>query len=476
MEKSAMRLAALDRAALEAGLSEGQTLADARALCPGLVARPMDRARLEAAFGDLADWLTRFSPLVAVHRAMAPMGDMVLDITGVSHLFGGEAALLEKVTETLGGQGLTARGAVASGIGAAWALSHFGEGVVLDAGAEEAALAGLPVMALRIGEETAAGLETMGLKRIGQLYGRDRRALMARFSDELLTRLDQALGVANERIEPRLPEPERMAERRFGEPIGLLDDVMAATADLAVKLCAELEAAREGAQTFHLVLYRVDHKAMHLAVNAASATRDAPHVTRLFGNRIERLQTGFDAGFGIDMIRLAATSVSRLDMAQLGAFEGTDADLDLDRFYDRVTSRLGPEALTRSKFHDTHIPERAVELEPVVARTEDAPEAAPDEALPRPLRLLPVPEPVSVVAEVPEGPPGRMQWRRVNYRFVRASGPERIGVEWWRPGEGSLTRDYYIAEDDEGRRFWLFREGLYDETAAPRWFMHGLFA
>lgn len=408
------------------------------------------------------------------------MGDLVLDITGVSHLFGGEAELLAEITARLEAQGLSVSGAIASGVGAAWALSRFGKsetlGGVLASGGEEEALAGLPVMALRVDEEVAAGLAGMGLKRVGQLYGRDRGALKARFGEALLTRLDQALGVAGERIVPRLPAPERMAERRFGEPIGLVTDVLATIAELARRLCAALEAAREGAQTFHLFLYRVDHKLMHLAVNAASATREAPHVARLLGNRLERLQTDFDAGFGIDMMRLAATSVSRLDEAQIGAFEGADTRLDLDRFYDRVSSRFGPAALSRSKFADTHIPERAVTLEPVVARTADVPEAMPDAALPRPLRLLPVPEEVAVVAEVPEGPPGRMQWRRVSYRFRRVSGPERIGVEWWRPGEGALSRDYFVAEDEDGRRFWLFREGLYDETRQPRWFVHGFFA
>ncbi|MEX0859874.1 MAG: DNA polymerase Y family protein [Cucumibacter sp.] len=500
MEKSAMRLMALNRAALSAGLGEGQTLADARALCPPLLARPMDRARLMAAFEELADWLSWASPLVAVHRAMTPMSDIVFDVTGVAHLWGGEQALLDALTTRLAGLGLEARGSIAPTIGAAWALSHYGEDGIITSprkggggvdtqttptptlpltrgGGVAEALACLPVMALRLDEATGDGLDRMGLKRIGQLYGRDRRALQARFGEGLLLRLDQALGTRNERIVPRLPEPERMAERRFGEPIALLDDVMATVADLSIRLTAGLEAGREGAQTFHLFLYRVDHKVMHLAVNAASATRDGKHVTRLFANRLERFEGEFDTGFGIDMVRLGATSVSRLEAAQLGVFEGADARLGLDRLYDRVTSRLGAAALTRSKFADTHIPERAVMLEPVVASTDAVPGAAPDPALPRPLRLLPVPEEIAVIAEVPEGPPARMEWRRVSHRFRRASGPERIGVEWWRPGEGSLTRDYYIAEDEEGRRFWLFREGLYGEAPAkPRWFLHGLFA
>ena len=37
-------------------------------------------------------------------------------------------------------------------------------------------------------------------------------------------------------------------------------------------------------------------------------------------------------------------------------------------------------------------------------------------------------------------------------------------------------RDYYRVEDEEGRRFWLFRAGLAGGDQPPRWFVHGLFA
>ena len=64
----------------------------------------------------------------------------------------------------------------------------------------------------------------------------------------------------------------------------------------------------------------------------------------------------------------------------------------------------------------------------------------------------------------------------MSYGVARTQGPERIAGEWWRDGAGR-TRDYYLVEDEAGRRFWLYREGLYGrETAAPRWFVHGLFA
>jgi protein ImuB len=275
-----------------------------------------------------------------------------------------------------------------------------------------------------------------------------------------------------------------------------MDDVLMTARDLAFQLSGRLEGEGLGAQSFHLFLYRVDHKVMTLSVNAARATRDALHITRLFTNRAERLMGEYDAGFGIDMIRLAASSVLPLGETQIGVFDVRDGTADLDQLYDRMASRLGPLAIMRNKFVNTHIPEQAVKLEPVIARTADDPHAAPDPTLRRPLRLLPQPEPIAVaLAEVPDGPPPGMVWRRINYRFVKASRPERIGVEWWaletplvtaeapegEPAEAAindgigLTRDYFVAEDEDGRRFWLFREGLYGK-GGQRWYLHGFFA
>lgn len=505
-----MRLVELDAAAEAAGLFAGQSLSDARALVPALRVREIDRAALAAAFAGFADWHSDASPIVAVLADKAPYGDLTLDITGVSHLFGGEAALLERLLARLEKLGFTARGAVAGSVGAAWALAHFAPGLVLE-GDATAALAPLPVAALRLDDEQAEGLSTLGLKTIGQLYGRNRKALQARFGASLLLRLDQALGHIVERPTPRLPRVDFYAERRFAEPLGLIDDVLMTAEDLAIRLAGDLERAGLGALEFHLFLYRVDHQVTSLAVRAGRATRDPGHIARLFADRAERLGAEYDAGFGIDMIRLAAALTSPLDAAQNAIFAAPDGAADLDRLYDRLASRLGAGAIERLKPVNSHIPERAVTLEPVIAPTPDDPVAVAAKFPPRPLRLLPRPEPIEVLmAEVPDGPPRAMIWRRVRYTFRKAQGPERLAAEWWTaatlppltsrvakenakgsregpPKDDSLpqtspfdldaaTRDYFIAEDDGGRRFWLFRQGFYAEGVEPPWFLHGFFA
>ena len=495
-----MRLAALDAEAANGGLRIGQSLTEARAMLPGLRVEELDRALLDFGFAEFADWHSNASPLVAVLTHQSSFGDLALDITGVAHLFGGELAMLNTLLARLRALGYAVSGAVGSTIGVAWAVSHFSRSQVIPADQTAAILDGLPVAGLRLTANQIDGLSQMGLKSIGQLPGKSRKALQARFGVSLLERLDQAYGLLAERLVPRLPLVEHYAEHRFADPIGLLDDVLMCVRDLAIKLSFLLEQEGLGAQTFHLFLYRIDHKVMTLSVNSGSPIRDPAHISRLFSNRSERLEGEFDAGFGIDMIRLAASSVSELDASQLGIFVARDGAEDLDRLYDRMSSRLGAVAVLHTKAVNTHIPERSAKLEPIVARTpQDA--SMPPITQARPLRLLPRPEPIFVMAQVPDGPPAAMIWRRVNYHFVKASPAERVVEEWQHSGqrltlvppedgeepspvmserpiyqEGSNTRDYYIAEDADGRRFWLYRQGLYGIAANPIWFLHGLFA
>lgn len=501
-----MRLAAVDALAADRKLYPGQNLSDARALVPELEVREIDNGFIEHMFAQFADWHSNASPIVAVHTDSRSYGDLVLDITGTAHLFGGETAMLKLLLQRLRVRGFTVHGAIADTVGSAWAFAHFRPAIVAPH-EQVTAMADLPVAALRLADDQVAGLNQLGLKSIGQLYRQPRKVLQAQFGASLLMRLDQASGAVEERITPRLPAAEYFADQRFAEPIGYMDDVLMTARDLAMRLAIRFEQEEVGAQTFHLFLYLVDHKVIPLTINAGRPTRDAEHIARLFVNRSERLADEYDPGFGIDMIRLAATSLSPLPSTQVGAFETDDGTRDLEALYDRMSNRLGPLSVVRTKFVDTHIPEQAVILEPVVARRPDNAAAIPDRSLRRPLRLLPQPEAVNVVAEIPHGPPLRMIWRGISYHIVKSSDPERIESEWWRSGRhlelllppkeekppkpdeekphvsglqpyapSQVARDYYVIEDESGHRFWVFRLGLYSEDTIPVWFLHGFFS
>jgi len=487
-DRGRLVLAAVNAAAAGEGLAPGLTVADARARLPGLAtvaAAPDADAR---ALAGLADWCGRYTPWVAT------CGDagLVLDVTGCAHLFGGEAGLLTDAATRLARFGYAARGAVAGTPAAAWAIATVGQAytgpgtapgaAIVAPEALAAALAPLPVAGLRLDAAAAAGLDRLGLRRIGDLYGVPPATLARRFGPAVPRRLDQALGRRGEPISPRRTPPAHAARIAFAEPIARTADVAAALDRLLAQVCAGLEQAGQGGRRFQLAAYRVDGAVQRLEVGTAGPTRRPAHVRRLFDERLDRL----DAGFGIEVLALAVTAVEPLAPAQLGLAGGTGTDgregggddgTALAELVDRLGNRIGLDAVFRPVPYQSHLPEAAVAAAPV---------APPPPALlwpadpPRPLRLLPVPWPVEAVAPVPDDPPVLFRWRGIVHRVVRADGPERLAPEWWRPlpdrdGKDGV-RDYYRVEDSNGRRFWLYRAGLYDPARPPRWFLHGLFA
>jgi protein ImuB len=93
---------------------------------------------------------------------------------------------------------------------------------------------------------------------------------------------------------------------------------------------------------------------------------------------------------------------------------------------------------------------------------------------PRPSLLLPRPERIDVMVKLPDYPPNFFIYKGEKHTISKADGPERIEREWWL--ESGEHRDYYYVEDQDGRRYWLFRLGHYSEEASPEWFIHGFFA
>jgi protein ImuB len=464
-----------DRAAAE-GLRPGMALAHACALVPALRTAPADPEGDAAALGRLALWASRYTPWVATD------GDdgLVLDISGCAHLFGGEAALLRDMVRRLRCFGLAARAACADTPAAAWAWARHGSGTpVLDPGATRAAAGPLPTASLRIPAATVAALERLGLRTLADLFGLPRAPLARRFGADLPRRLDQFLGHAPEPISPVLPPPVWQTRLQFPEPIVHRDGVDIALDRLLRRLCALLAEADQGARELGFTLGRVDCTAQHVTVGTSRPVRDPLHLKRLFLEKLDRI----DAGFGIETAVLAATRVEAFTPIQGDLGGGADA-LDAgaaERVWalvDRLQNRFGADQVRQVAAVQSHLPERAVAAVPVRRLTSAPGPAWPQQAR-RPLTLLPAPEPILALAPVPDDPPLSFTWRRVVHRIAHAEGPERIDPEWWRQAQPlpdrRRCRDYYRVEDADGRRFWIFREGLYGLDATPRWFMHGVF-
>ena len=465
-----VQLVAVDAAALALGIVPGLTLADARARVPELAAIDHDPAADAALLGWLADACDRYSPSVATD----PVQGLVLDITGCTHLYGDAAGLADDLAQRLRRLGLTARLATATTPDAALALARHGGGPV----------AALPVSALRLGDAAHLALRRAGLKTIGDIACRPRTPLAARFGEVLPARLARLLGEVDIHIVPRRQPPAIAVEARFAEPVARTDHVLEILAKLVAEAGAALDKQGKGGRRFEAALFRSDGHIARLAVETGAPTRDPGVLTRLFRERIDALADPLDPGFGFDLIRLAVPVTLPLVAQQLQLGGGAVADSELGALLDRLGTRLGRNRVRRLSAGDSHIPEQAAfelivgELGGDTASALQWPTPEAGEPPLRPLHLFDPPQRIEVMAQVPDGPPRRFRWRRVQHDVTRFEGPERIAAEWWRRRDGQgLTRDYYRVEDVRGRRFWLFRHGLYGtEKLSPDWYIHGLFA
>lgn len=471
------------------GLRPGQSHADARAIAPGLVSASAEPDEERRALKALALWFERFSPLVAVdagspEEEFSGQEGLLIDMTGGAHLFGGEEALLQEILRRLAAADVPACAAIADTPGAAfalarWATSEGRPAAIAPTGGTREALAELPVEALRLDEEAVRLLARFGLQRIGDLYGLPRAGLARRFRSDmgltLVRRLDQALGAEAEPLKPERPAAEYRVWQAFAEPLLETEGVAYALPALAQALCAQLEQDGQGVRTLALDAFRTDGRVVRLTAGLSAPSRAPAHLLRLIKEKgIESL----DLGFGADALMLCALTAEPLAGRQ-GELEG-DPRLQggeaLAGLIDRLQARLGEGAVTRPEGVESHLPERSERQVPAGPRP---PSSAVPPSRPRPLLLLDPPEPVEALAELPDAAPSRFTWRRVAHRVAKAQGPERLSPEWWRPETrlGSRTRDYYAVEDEAGRRYWLFREGLYDriegEDRLPQWWIQG---
>ena len=467
------RITAINQPARAAGVHVGAMLTDARAVCPELAVAPADPAGDLALLESLALWAQRWGPWAALD----PPDGLVVDVTGVAHLFGGEGALLADAAERLAARGLAARLAIAPTAGAAWALAHYGpEQAVFHA---EDSLDQLPVAALRLDPATLLVLRRLGLKRVGDLSGVARDALARRFRSvraptaNPLIRLDQLRGRVPEPLLPVRAITVPLVQRRLIEPLRhreLLDQVMT---DLAGDLTRVLEGQAWGARRVELVLWKVDGEVVQRWLEVAAATREAAHITRLFAAKLDDI----DAGFGIELARLSAPWCEPLPLSQRDFEAAAEAHgTSLAACIDRLSVRLGPDAVRRPEPVASHWPERAQRWLPPLEPARTAQESLAFHG--RPLKLLDRPELIAVIHASPDGLPRRFHWRGQLHEVTRAEGPERIAPEWWRERGAARLRDYYRVEDAVGRRYWIYRRGHAADGrgGTPEWYLQGLFA
>ena len=472
------------------GLYPGMVVADARALLPELVVLDDKAGREGRLLRGLGEWCIRFTPIVGVDEpggsavtgaaggtaATGAAGGterpdgLILDVSGCAHLWGGEEPYLKEILRRLRAIGYRVRGAMADTMLAAWAVARYGKGYPIVAPDGQAEMLGsLPCEALRLEAATAERLQQLGLARIDKFISMPRGALRRRFGPHLLQRLDQALGNAEESLEPIFPV-ESFAERLpCLEPIQTRTGIEIALQRLLNQLCLRLQQEGKGLRTAIFKGYRLDGKIESIEISTTRATHQPNHLFALFEIRLATIEPEL----GIELFVLEAPKVEDAAPAQTTLWSGSAGleDNGLAALLDRLVGKFGAGVIHRYLPEERYWPERSYRE---AADLRETPTTAWPIDRPRPIQLLPHPEPIQVTAPIPDYPPMLFRYKGVLHKTAKADGPERIEREWW--VDAGLHRDYYTVEDEAGGRYWLFRSGHYRDDHSPQWFIHGFFA
>ncbi|MBD1391938.1 Y-family DNA polymerase [Mucilaginibacter glaciei] len=462
--KNKIIITAASAAAEKEGAFTGMAVADARSAVPDLLA-------IDAVSGQAANLLRliglgciRYTPIVSLNL---PDG-LMLDISGCAHLWGGEREYLKEIVLKLRAAGFDARAAIADTVGAAWAVARYAaRRPIIGSGEQASAIAGLPPAALRLPPEILEKLQKLGFRNIGPLLDIAPQSLRRRFGTNLLLRIDQALGRVDEYPEalvPPVPYTERLPSL---EPIRTVPGIEIAIEKLLEMLCLRLQSDGLGIRKAILKCHRIDGRKVQVGITTTKGSHSVSHLLRLFRLQIDKIEPAL----GIELFIMEATRTEEMDVVQeqLWAEAKGLGDTSLAELLDRIAGKVGANVIQRFLPAESHWPERSIKL---AVSLDEQPQTAWS-ALPRPIRLLNQPETIEVMALVPDHPPKLFVHKGKRHTIAKADGPERIGREWWQ--DSGQHRDYYIVEDSEGCRYWVFRSGHYDGGDA-QWYLHGYFA
>jgi len=461
-----MMVTAMNQLAAKNGIITGMTVADARAILPSILVFEEEPGLATRLLTALAIWCIRFTPVSSID----PPEGIILDISGCAHLWGGEKAYLTEIYKRLSQFNYSIRIGIADSIGAAWAVARNGKSIsIIEEGRQMSALLSLPAASLRLDTLVTDRLNKLGLRQISQFIHMPRTALRRRFGIGLLQRLDQALGITEEWIQPVVPEEPFQERLPCIDPIVNATGISIALQRLLSLLCKKLQQEEKGLREAVLMGYRVDGKIEQIGIGTNRPSCNPQHLFGLFELKIEKMEPAM----GIELFTLQARKVEALSTIQESMWDAPlgSGVANLGELMDRFATKFGSQIIQRYVPDEHYWPERSFKK---AASIDEALQTTWKLSRPRPMQLLNYPQPVEVTAPIPDYPPMLFRFKGKLHKVIKADGPERIEQEWWLQ-EGQ-HRDYYLVEDEAGQRYWLFRSGHYDAARSYQWFIHGFFA
>lgn len=460
-----MVISAINAMAAQLGIYKEMVLADARAVFPGLEVRDDEDGLSERLLGHMAEWCIRFSPFIVTD---VPEG-LIIDASGCTHLWGGEMPYVSDIKRRLELRGYSLQIAIADTAIIACALSRYsGEKISIATDKLPETFLNLPPEALRLEEKTVEALHKLGLTRIRHFIGMPRSSLRRRYGEHIIDRINKAIGIKEEIFEPIFP-PEPFEDRLpCLEPIITITGAEIALRTLLESLILKLTLVQKGIRRAEFKAYAADGKEHIVDIGTNRPTLNAVHLLSLFALKMETVKVEA----GIELFSLTAKIVEDYKPPQEKLWEGSAglADIKLAELIDHIETRQGQQVVRRFLPAEHHLPEKSVKRASALM---EEPETAWNIMPMRPLHLLAPPEIIEVTAPIPDYPPMMFRYKGKIHKITRADGPERIEQEWW--VATGRHRDYYAVEDEEGKRYWLFRSGHYDSDKTYKWFIHGFF-
>jgi protein ImuB len=458
-------ITALNAIAQAEGLQVGMRVADAKAITPSIKVLNDIAGREIKLLSAIGEWCIRYSPAVAVDL---PDG-LILNISGCCHLWGDEAAYLNEVVQRFQSKGYTVKAAIADTIGTAWAMARFSlANMIVPVKEHKQALMKLPPAALRIEQPILERLHKLGFNKISAIMQIPRSELRRRFGDGLILRLMQALGEIEEYM-PLVKEPEPYQERLPSmEPIRTRTGIEIAIRQLLERLTARLASEGKGIRTAILSTYRIDGKVQQVSIGTHKATYQVEHLFKLFELRIEEIEPDL----GIELFVIDAPKVEEVVIPQQVIWKGKPKleDSGIAELLDRLAGKVGTQAIHRYLPQEHYWPERSIANS---INVQEKPQTFWRTDVQRPTQILSQPQLIEVSAPIPDYAPMLFRYNGHVHHIKRSDGPERIEREWWL--EKGEHRDYYIVEDQQGFRYWVFRSGHYGQRQ-NQWYIHGFFA
>lgn len=293
-------------------------------------------------------------------------------------------------------------------------------------------------------------LQGLGLRCIGDCLRLPRDGFARRFGPELLLDLDRALGKVPDPRTPFVAPPHFASRLLLPAQTEDCQALLFAVHRLLLELAGFLKATDGGIQEFFIEMSHYDRPPTRVTLKLVAPNRDPRHLQELLRVRLE----DFPLPEPVQDIRLVAGEILPLPGRNLDLFREHESREANQLLLERLRARLGDDAVRGVCLMPEHRPERA-------HRT-----CAPGDPGPKPMFGT---RPLWLLAE-----PQRLRVRQgqpwLQGELCLHAGPERIESGWW-DGQ-DITRDYFVAENPKGSRFWIFRERREKDS----WFLHGIFA